>query len=175
MEFSGQVASCVPRAHARHVLEKGHTPKKPTPPLLVISMSLYTILRGIFGNESPLPRGMPHCTCIMSLAGSAEAQYPIAVQYTASTALRWICSKRALVQREWKSRKVQLSPNEYIREKSHRVHWSTTGLQNISLTKLHLSVCILCSRAELHENHLSPIVGRGPQSNEPVTNWKIGI
>src|SRR5258708_4612854 len=56
-------------------------------------------------------------------------------------------------------KKVQLSLNEYIREKSHRVHWSTTGLQNISLTKLRLSVCILCSRAELHENHLSPIVG----------------
>src|SRR5258708_30606792 len=72
-------------------------------------------------------------------------------------------------------KKVQLSPNEYIREKSRRVHWSTTGLQNISLTKLHLSICILCSWAELHENHLSPIVGRGPQSNEPTTNWKIGI
>src|SRR5258708_19593228 len=128
MEFSGQVASCVPRAHARHVLEKGHTPKKPTPPLLVISMSLYTILRGIFGNESPLPRGMPHCTCIMSLAGSAEVQYPIAVQYTASTALRWICSKRALVQRPANPRKVQLSPNQYITNHSPTAPSSTTSL-----------------------------------------------
>src|SRR5258708_39434598 len=99
MEFPGQLASCLPHACTRHALEKGHTPKKPTPPLLVISTSLYTILQGIFGNESPLPCGMPHCACVMSLAGSAEAQY------TVSTALRWICSKRALVQREWKSRK----------------------------------------------------------------------
>src|SRR5260221_9604585 len=105
MEFLCQLASCLPRAHARHALEKGHTPKKPTPPLLVISMSLYIILQGIFGNESPLPCSMPHCVHVMSLAGSAEAQYPIAVQYTVSTALRWIFSKHALVQREWKSRK----------------------------------------------------------------------
>src|SRR5258708_35705429 len=105
MEFPGQLASCLPHACTRHALEKGHTPKKPTPPLLVISTSLYTILRGIFGNELPFPHSMPHCVHVMSLAGSAEGQYPIAVQYTASTALRWICSKRALFQKEWKSRK----------------------------------------------------------------------
>src|SRR5258708_16285669 len=105
MEFPCQLASCLPYVFTRYALDKGHIPKKPTPPLLLISTSLYTILRGIFGNESPLPHSMPHCVHVMSLAGSAEAQYPIAVQYTASTALRWICSKRALVQREWKSRK----------------------------------------------------------------------
>ncbi len=82
--------------------EGAHT--KETHPTITSNLYVSVHYSSSFGNESPLPRGMPHCARVMLLAGSAEAQYPIAVQYTASTALGWIFST-APVQREWKSRK----------------------------------------------------------------------
>src|SRR5260221_14706508 len=106
------------------------------------------------------------CRSSISNSSAIHSEHSIKVDFFQAC----LSPKRAEVKK-----KVQLSPNEYIREKSLRVHWSTTGLQNISLTKLRLSVRILYRQAELHENHLSPIVVQGPQSNEPATNWKITI